>query len=217
MGNPQKTFKWNEFNFTKELNRSRIDEIFKIAQTHSVHKILVPTSVTSRESPNINGISTLTVTGETIRSELPWLFELYEGQFYECGRSCISEELFLATNDMPAVNLHIQKGIDMRYECHVDSNPLQGVFYITSHSNGDGGELVVSNQASSVGVSEIDKDCVVTHPLKGKLLLFDGRHNPHYVRPLTDSSAIRVAVTMNYYTNSSPESNRPDDLDDHLF
>ena len=34
----------------------------------------------------------------------------------------------------------------------------------------------------------------------GHLILFDGRRNPHYVRPLASDNDIRIVAVMNYYT-----------------
>ena len=41
------------------------------------------------------------------------------------------------------------------------------------------------------------------------MVLFDGRRNPHYVRPLTSETDVRIVAVMNYYTDLSPESTRP--------
>ena len=53
----------------------------------------------------------------------------------------------------------------MRYECHVDSNPIEGLLYLTEHPEGNRGELVVSLGYSAKGPDEIRnnsrvyKDC----------------------------------------------------------
>jgi hypothetical protein len=51
----------------------------------------------------------------------------------------------------------------------------------------------------------------------GHLIFFDGRHQPHYVRPLTSDNSVRVAAVMNYYTAAYPESMRPTELNRHLY
>lgn len=105
----------------------------------------------------------------------------------------------------------------MRYECHVDSNPVQGLLYVTTHKNGEGGELVVSNDESALGVNGILEDCQKIFPCSGDLVIFDARKNPHYVEPLKASDGIRIAATMNFYTIDAPEQMRPTDLNKHLF
>jgi hypothetical protein len=47
--------------------------------------------------------------------------------------------------------------------------------------------------------------------------LFDGRRHPHYARPLASASDVRIVAVMNFYTESCPESTRPQDLNLHLF
>lgn len=211
-------FSWHSFNINKQLKGGWDEEIITYARSNAIHKKLSTNSVTSRESTDVKYISTLTVNGQQIKEDLPWLFELYEGYFYELGSSCIDEKLFVAKNEIYAVNCNVQT-LGMRYECHIDSNPLQGLLFVTSHPEGEGGELIVSNRADSLGVTEINQDCEIIFPNKGELLFFNANHNPHYVSSLieTEENAIRVTVAMNYYTESNPESNRPTDLNNHLF
>ncbi|WP_408665539.1 2OG-Fe(II) oxygenase [Jatrophihabitans sp.] len=104
----------------------------------------------------------------------------------------------------------------MVYECHVDSNPVQGMLYTATLSERDGGALVVGLDPSAQSIEEVDANCQELYPKANKLLLFDARRNPHYVRPMTEGHA-RVAVAMNFYTDESPESARPADLSRHLF
>ena len=40
----------------------------------------------------------------------------------------------------------------MRFECHVDSNPLTGLLFCTDHQAG--GELVIANDTEAEGVAE---------------------------------------------------------------
>jgi hypothetical protein len=57
----------------------------------------------------------------------------------------------------------------------------------------------------------------VIRPHAGHLIVFDGRQYPHYVRPLTSETDVRITVVMNFYTESCPESTRPQELNRHLF
>ncbi len=49
------------------------------------------------------------------------------------------------------------------------------------------------------------------------MIFFDGREHPHYARPLSAESDLRVVAVMNFYTESYPESTRPPELNRHLF
>jgi len=103
----------------------------------------------------------------------------------------------------------------MRFECHVDSNPLSGLLFFTDHPQG--GELCFARRLAASGMSGIDEDCSVIRPQTGHLVFFDGRTHPHYARPLIADTDIRVLAAMNYYTESSPESTRPQELNRHLY
>ena len=212
-----KKFQWHEFDLSKYLSKKVCNEIIEYSINNAIHKILSPCSVTSREDKDIREISTYTVDGESIRRDIPYLFELYNGIIYEHAKTLVVEQVLLAKKDVYAINLNVQNGKNMRYECHVDSNPLQGVLNITSHNKGSGGELVVSHNPDAIGVNEIDKNCEIIYPKAGKLLLFDATENPHYVRHLKNNNDVRVSMTMNFYTPNSPESARPIDLNNHLF
>lgn len=99
----------------------------------------------------------------------------------------------------------------MRFECHVDSNPVTGLLFLTT--NGDG-ELVISRDPEAVGVEGLERDCSPVLPQEGMILFFDGKRYPHYVRPCKGT---RIAAVMNFYTAADPESNRPAILNRHRF
>lgn len=213
----EKNFKWYEFDINDKLPIGWAEEVINLANIKAKLIILTPKSITSRESDLNEKIETYIVDGFTIKENLPWLYDLYQNFFYEMAKKCISEPLYIANNTLYAINLNIQKGAKMRYECHVDSNPLQGLLYVTTHLKGTGGELVVSNIEDAYGKDEIEKNCKIIYPIKGHLIFFDARKNPHYVKPLINDEDIRIAITMNFYTASSPEEQRPEDLNIHLF
>ena len=103
----------------------------------------------------------------------------------------------------------------MRFECHVDSNPLTGLLFCTDHL--EGGELVVAHDPSAADVSGVERDCSVIRPHAGHLIFFDAREHPHYARALTEASGTRIVAVMNFYTESCPESTRPTELNKHLY
>jgi hypothetical protein len=192
-------------------------DILNFAKREEEYILLVSDSITSRELTKNEEILTLIVNGKKIKENLPWLYDLYRGTFYEIAKKSTKLNLVVAKNPLYAINFNIQRGIDMRYECHVDSNPVQGLLYVTSHKEGEGGELVVSNVDGVFGIDDIKKDCTIIYPTSGDLVFFDARKHPHYVEPLKEESHFRIAVTMNFYTDESPETQRPKDLNEHLF
>jgi hypothetical protein len=66
-------------------------------------------------------------------------------------------------------------------------------------------------------VAEVDQSCSVLRSQSGHLIFFDARRHPHYVRPLSSISDVRIVANMNFYTSSSPESMRPRGLNRHLY
>jgi 2OG-Fe(II) oxygenase superfamily len=150
-----------------------------------------------------------------VRDRLPWLYELYHGAFLELAGETCEEEVSPAVDDRYGVVLNVQRGTRMRFECHIDSNPLTGLLFCTDHV--DGGELVFAHDATAASIAEVERDCSVVRPLAGHLIFFDARQYPHYVRPLTHESDIRVVAVMNYYTETSPEADRPHALNRHLY
>ncbi len=209
-------FSWRSYDLTSTLHQQWQEDILIVAKD-ATSKILRPRSVTSREGDRNLKIRVQTTNGKVVRERLPWLYELYHGVFRDLGQLGVHEPLVTATNDLYGAVLNVQEGSDMRYEAHVDSNPVEGLFYVTDHPKDNGGELVVSNRPDANSVAEIDSDCTIVYPVAGHLIFFDGRRFPHYVRSLNDPTAIRVVVAMNFYTPSCPESSRPADLDQHLF
>src|SRR6266404_2791168 len=165
----QTEFTWKEFKVESFLPKAWDKQIVSFALKHSVLRRLTPTSVTSRESSQALKIPVLTVGGKKIKEGLPWLFDLYRGTFRDLGQTCVSEPLSIAQDVRYAINLNVQRGIKMRYECHVDSNPLEGLLFVTTHRAGAGGEFVVCNRSDAIGVEAIRQDCKKIRPKRGKL------------------------------------------------
>jgi hypothetical protein len=150
-----------------------------------------------------------------VRARLPWLYQSYRGAFLDLAAQVCEEPVAAAADDRYGVVLNVQRGTSMRFECHVDSNPLTGLLFCTDHSAG--GELIVAHDPAAADVAAVERDCSVIRPHAGHLLFFDARRHPHYARPLTAESDIRVVAVMNFYTDSSPESARPRELNRHLY
>jgi hypothetical protein len=192
------------------------EQLVETAMKDSKFKVLTASSVTSREEHPDVEIPSYTVDGRALREAAPWLTDLYHSTFRDLAAQFCGQLVDTARNELYGAVLNMQRG-PMTYECHVDSNPVQGLLYVTTHAPGDGGELVVGRQSDAHSTAAVEADCEVIYPVAGHLHFFDGRRWPHYVRPLREASAVRVVVAMNFYTEDSPESARPADLDEHLF
>lgn len=208
--------KWFEFDVYDLLPEGWEKYVKKWSMKHAVRKFVVPTSVTSREKNRTLKLPIAVISGDSITLGLPWLFEYYETLFLDCANLCYEDSIRTARLNRYAVNLNLQRG-NMRYEAHVDSNPVEGLLYATSHSKGSGGELIVSRNVNALGPEEIDQDCEIIYPKAGSLLFFDYRDYPHYTKGLNSEDEVRIVVAMNYYTKSCTENDRPDDLDKHLY
>jgi len=175
------------------------------------------TPILSREATDVARISQGRVHASEVRQCLPWLYQSYRGYFLELANQTSAERVVPALDDRYGVVLDVQRGTAMRFECHVDSNPLTGLLFCTDHPAGAGGELVFAHDPAASGVDAVEKDCSVLRPHPGYLIFFDGRWHPHYARPLVSEPQVRVVAVMNFYTDSCPESTRPPALNRHLF
>jgi hypothetical protein len=177
---------------------------------------LTSSSTTSREKDKKSRIPIKTVDGNSVFQHLPWLYRLYANKFLDIVKHEFDGAAMIAEDNLHSITINLQCGTKMRYECHVESNPITGLLYITDHPQGEGGELVIANNISAVGIEEIDLDCTIIHPRSGQLYIFDGYHNPHYARPLLNELDIGIVIVMNYFNNQVREADRPLDLDRHL-
>jgi hypothetical protein len=173
------------------------------------------TPVLTREAPEVPHISRGRVHADQVLARLPWLYEAYRGLFLTLARQASQERVVAAGDDRYGIVLNVQQGTDMRFECHVDSNPLTGLLFCTDHPAG--GELVVAHDPAAASIAAVEQGCSVIRPQAGHLIFFDAREHPHYARPLTETSDTRIVAVMNFYTESCPESTRPPELNKHLY
>jgi hypothetical protein len=170
----------------------------------------------SREADDVTHVIRGRVHAGKVQAALPWLYELYRSEFVELAARAWKEPVKAASDDRYGVVLNVQRGKTMRFECHVDSNPLTGLLFFTDHPMG-GGELAVGNDPAVVGVEALDRDCTLIPPRAGHLILFDGKTYAHYARELSSEQDERIVAVMNFYTTSCKESTRPEGLNRHLF
>src|SRR5260370_17483531 len=105
--------------------------------------------------------------------------------------------------------LNVQRGTEMRFECHIDSNPLTGLLFCTDHLAGAGGELVFAHDPDATDVEAIEQDRSVIRPHAGHLIIFDGRRYPHYARPLVSASDGPIVPVINFYPQPHPAPTPP--------
>jgi hypothetical protein len=174
------------------------------------------TPILSREAIDVTHVTRGRVHAIQVQQRLPWLYKLYRSEFFDLACQAWGEPIEPALDDRYGVVLNVLRGNTMRFECHVDSNPVTGLLFFTSHPVG-GGELVIGHDPAGVGIEELERDGTAVTPRAGQLIFFDGKTYPHYARPLVAESDIRVVAVMNFYTKSCPESTRPRGLNHHLF
>lgn len=209
------SFYWTTFNVSSLLPEDWHSDITAVAAKADCHAF-PRTPVLSREAADVAYINRGRVRAEKVQERLPWLYKLYRGEFLELARRTRQEPVDAALDDRYGVVLNVQRGESMRFECHVDSNPLTGLLFLTDHPAG-GGELVVGHDHAAEGVEGVEQDCSVIRPHAGHLIFFDGKTHPHYARVLLSGTDVRVVAVMNFYTASCPESTRPPELNRHIF
>jgi hypothetical protein len=207
-------FRWTTFDLNGTLPGAWKQQMRAVA-ARADFRDFPRTPVLSREAADVPYITRGRVHADQVRDHLPWLPEFYRGAFLELAREVCDEKVSPASDDRYGAVLNVQRGPGMRFECHVDSNPLTGLLFCTDHVNG--GELVFAHDAAAASIADVDRDCSVVRPSSGHLIFFDARRYPHYVRPLISESDLRVVAVMNYYTESCPESTRPPELNRHLY
>jgi len=207
-------FRWTTFDLNDVLPPGWQQDIC-VAAGDADFREFPRTPILSREAKDVLRIPRGRVHADKVRQGLPWLYRSYRGEFLELAGVAWAERVVPARDERYGIVLNVQRGMTMRFECHVDSNPLTGLLFCTDHPVG--GELVFSHDANAANVAAVDRDCSVIRPHAGHLIFFDARQNPHYARPLMASSDMRVVAAMNFYTESCPESSRPRELNRHLY
>ena len=128
----------------------------------------------SREAADVTHVTRGRVHASQVQQGLPWLYKLYRLRFLELASQAWGEPIDPALDDRYGIVLNVQRGSRMRFECHVDSNPVTGLLFFTDHPAG-GGEFVVARDPAAVGVDEVERDCTLVTPRAGRLIFFDGR------------------------------------------
>ena len=186
-------------------------QIRQCSNRHSRWQVLDGASVTSREDqfPDATPPRVGVVTGDVIATELTWLDSLYRGKFLELVNTLGDGDFEVCSDIRAGANINATPR-GARYEWHVDSNPMTGLLFATSHSPEDGGQLVFRPDPA-VRPQE-DWELRIS-PRAGTLLVFDAREAAHVVTQLR--AELRLSVPMNYYYVGGQD--RPEDLDAYLY
>lgn len=162
-------------------------EIIDIATQFSELLVLNGQYATSLEVTS-EDIDVFMVYGNIIHEKLPWLYNLYTMEILRLANTSFNDEYEYSVSIPTSITLNSLRGKHARYELHVDSNPLTGLLFVTTHLSGTGGELVFYD----------GEEILTIYPKSGELLLFDAREVPHTVLPLNEDST-RISIPMNYY------------------
>ena len=208
-------FCWTTFDVTNLLPEDWREDI-KAVGTEAEFRDFPCTPILSREAADVPYITRGRVHADKVQQRLSWLYKLYRNDFAELAAQAWAEPIETALDDRYGVVLNVNKGTKMRFECHVDSNPVSGLLFLTDHPAG-GGELVVGHDPAAVGLDALDSDCSLIRPQAGQLIFFDGKNYPHYARAVLSEREVRIVAVMNFYTGSCPESTRPAELNRHRF
>jgi hypothetical protein len=179
-------FHWTTFDLNSQLPPGWEQDV-RVAAAAADFRDFPRTPVLSREAADVLHIWRGRVHADQVQQLLPWLYRFYRDGFLELAGEACGERVMAAGDDRYGVVLNVQRGTSMRFECHIDSNPLTGLLFS------------------------------VIRPHAGHLIFFDARKHPHYARPLAAENDMRVTAVMNFYTESYPESTRPRELNEHLY
>ncbi len=145
------------------------------------------------------------VDGEVVGEALPWLTRLYANLADDLASRLSGKSILTSDKPINGVNINVLRGVGSRYELHLDTNPLTGLIFATTHAADEGGQLEFDVQPSPLSFP----------PRSGVLLLFDATRAPHRVTPLT-KDVTRISIPMNFYTEETLTQRSPD-LDSYLY
>lgn len=184
------------------------EEVLALAQ--DAPEVNIRPSSTSRHDED-RTFKMRTLNGNILNKKLPWLFGLYESVFADIVGAGLRQVVCTASNAEYAVIMNVIGRHDDPYEPHVDSNGATLVLPVTTHGQGEGGELVISKNPYSVGFFDPnDKDSLQIAIETGRGIIFCGTDMPHYVQ--IPSGKDRVTLLFNYYTKDANEGRRPSEL-----
>ena len=150
-------FHWIAFDVGGSLPPGWEHEIRAVAEAADFRKF-PRTPVLSREAPDVRSIPRGRVHADQVGLRLPWLKQSYRGAFLALARQVCAEPVMAARDNRYGIVLNVQRGTTMRFECHIDSNPLTGLLFCTDHRAG--GELVIAT-LTPTGYLEISRATLI--------------------------------------------------------
>ena len=123
-------FSWTTFDVTHDLPAGWQDDVAALADEADFREFPL-TPVLSREAMDVAGVPRGRVHADQVQRSLPWLREFYRGDFLQLAQEVCTERVAAAADNRYGVVLNVQRGNAMRFECHVDSNPLTGLLFCT--------------------------------------------------------------------------------------
>jgi hypothetical protein len=180
-------------------------QIRAISAEFGVDTMLTGEGSTSREPIKDVQLPVRVVLGGSIRASLPWIWQLYCGTLLEFSARSFARTLFIANKTDTAVNVNHISGAGARYEWHVDTNPVTGLFFATDSEPSSGGALIFKHPDGTIAR---------IYGKAGTYVCFDARDIEHSVEPLQGGD--RITLPMNYY-ESALDQPRPTDLDDQIY
>src|SRR5258708_18128123 len=154
-------FWWITFDVTDLLPANWQDDVLAVAASADFREY-PRTPILTREAEDVASINRGRVHADRVQQDLPWLIELYHGTFRDLAQRVWTEHVVTAADDRYGVVLNVQQGPSMRFECHVDSNPLSGVLFCSDHRAG--GELVVAHDRAATDLESVERHCSVIRP-----------------------------------------------------
>lgn len=180
-----------------------VQHMRQVVAEHGVESHLDGSSTATREAEGTIGVDLRVLDGEIIERSLPWLTALYHGALLEMCQQVAGPLIQCSPDVRSSINVNSIQGIGGRYEWHVDTNPLTGILYATTHPEEDGGELFFQTVPPTI-----------VRPREGNFIIFDARELTHSVLPLK-RNVQRLCAVMNYYDEHG--YHRPADLDGYLY
>ena len=141
------TFQWTTFDVTGMLPPNWRQDVLNVA-ANAEFREFPRTPIISREAAEVQSVRRGRVHADQVARELPWLRRLYRSDFRELAERAIGDAVAAAGDERYGAVLNVQRGTEMRFECHVDLNPLTGLLFCTDHDLAAGGELVFSHNGT---------------------------------------------------------------------
>ena len=116
-------FRWTTFDLTSSLSRDWQQEIAATAADADFREF-PRTPILSREGRDVQRVYRGRVHAAAVRTTCPGCMGSTGGDSSTSHESLADQPVMAAHDDRYGVVLNVQRGTKMRFECHVDSNPL---------------------------------------------------------------------------------------------